>query len=273
MRYREVTPPAPLAPLVRCLWILEDDRGPGEIDRVLPDGCVEIIIHYGAAMKDQPGAIVAGQLKTAARLESTGPIGMIGVRFEPWGAGCFLRESLRGLTGSVVPLDTIWGAESERVEARVRDAKDDAARLRVLTESLMRRLPRGGNRSSELAAAFAWITQSQGAIPIEELATRLGWSRRRLERRFAEAVGLPPKSLCRIERFQSVVKNLREPESARLVDLAIDAGFADQAHLANEFRALAGVSIRRWLAEQHEFSDCFIVGLNEVNEVDEVKED
>jgi AraC-like DNA-binding protein len=266
MRYREAPPPPDLAPFVRCLWALEDARDADEPERVLPDGCAELIVHYGAPMaretddgrlQSQPAAIVSGQLRTAARLRARGPIGMVGARFQPWAAGPFLREPLAGLTGRIVPLEALWAAEAGRLAERVGTATDDATRLAALAEHLRARRPGPDGTARALSAAHGWIAASRGAIAVEEIARRLGWSRRRLERRFAVAVGLPPKALCGIERFRHVVARLGAPAAARprLADLAVDAGYADQAHLARAFRALAGVSVTRWLAERHALSD------------------
>ncbi|MHC5209596.1 MAG: DUF6597 domain-containing transcriptional factor [Planctomycetota bacterium] len=264
MRYCEVPPPPPLQGFVRCFWILEHADEGGSTERVLPDGCPELIVHYGAPMlrrtddgrsEEQPAAIVSGQLRSAARLLPTGSIGMIGVRFEPWAAGPFLRESLHDLTDRIVPLDTLWGAYARELQERIAEAADDETRVAVLCERLAEGLLPPDATGRALAAALGWIAESRGAITVEEIARRLDWSRRRLERRFADAVGLPPKSLCRIERFQHVVAELADDARPRLVDLAVDAGYADQAHLAREFRQLAGVPVTRWLAEQHPLSD------------------
>lgn len=269
VRYRELPPPSQLRPFVRCFWVLENAGGPGATERILPDGCVELILHYGAPMaredesgglEEQPHAIVAGQLRSAARFVSTGSLGMIGVRFEPWAAGPFLRESLAAVTEQIVPLDAFWGAEAGELTERIAAAPDDEARVAILTERLMARLLPPDETGRALGAALGWIAESRGAIAIEEIARRLSWSRRRLERRFAEAVGLPPKSLCRIERFQHVVASLADDARPRLVDLAIDAGYADQAHLAREFRELAGIPVTRYLAEQHPLSDAITGG-------------
>lgn len=73
-----------------------------------------------------------------------------------------------------------------------------------------------------------------------DVARRLGWSRRRLERLFARDVGIPPKLYARIVRLNAVLATLEEPERPQAVDLALEAGYFDQSHLLRDFRALAG---------------------------------
>jgi AraC-like DNA-binding protein len=293
VRYREILPPPLLRPLVRCLWLLEDWRGHGEVERVLPDVCIEVVVHYGSPMvrcladgrrETQPGAVVAGQLRTAMQLASTGPVGMVAARFEPWAAAPFLRESAHALTSQVVPLDALWGADAHALEERIRAAPGDATRLGLLAGALTARLLPPDETGRALRQAVTWIAETRGAIPVGEIARRLQWSRRRLERRFVSAVGLSAKSLCRIERFQYVLAALRPdgpptpdatagaaPGTAldaatapgrpvRLVDLAMDAGYADQAHLSREFKELAGLPVTQYLAEQHALSDFLVAG-------------
>jgi AraC-like DNA-binding protein len=272
MRYRELPPPPALRPFVRCFWILEDARGANAAERILPDGCVELIVHYGTPMlrehldgrrEQQPAAIVSGQLRTATRLLARGALGMIGARLHPWAAGPFLRVSLSSLTERIVPLDCLWGRDARELQQRIAEADGDEARVALFAGYLLARASPPDETGRALAAALGWIAASRGAIPVARIAHRLAWSRRRLERRCADAVGLSPKSLCRIERFRYVVARLpgdARPRPARLAHLAADAGYADQAHLARDFRELAGLSVTHWLAEQHALSDAFIGG-------------
>jgi AraC-like DNA-binding protein len=87
---------------------------------------------------------------------------------------------------------------------------------------------------------------SDGAVPIGELAAELGWSRRHLAVRFREELGMAPKALARLLRFERAVKRLRAGDE--LADLALDAGYYDQAHFNRDFRAFAGTTPTQYLA-------------------------
>ena len=84
------------------------------------------------------------------------------------------------------------------------------------------------------------IRESRGQARIEEVSRALGWSRRRLERAFARDLGIPPKLYARIVRLNAVLATLDEGERAAAVDVALEAGYFDQAHLLRDFRILAG---------------------------------
>ncbi len=284
MRYREVSPPPALAPHLRCLWLLEhegpDQQQDQEPERILPDGTVEIVVHYGALMlrqlddgsyERQGRSVVAGQMRSATHLISTGPTGMVAARFEPWAAAPFLGEALAGLTSQIVPLDALWGREARQLEERIAEAADDTTRFALLCNALYARIQSLDDTSHALRQAVQWITEARGVLPVRELSQRLSWSPRRLERQFAARVGLSAKALCRIERFQHVVQRLgpasselQKPDAGLvappLAQLALEAGYADQAHLARDFRQLAGLSATQYRAEQHALSDCFTAG-------------
>ncbi|HZM01068.1 MAG TPA: DUF6597 domain-containing transcriptional factor, partial [Planctomycetota bacterium] len=151
MRYRELAPPPDLAAVVRCFWILEDPAAaPGRADeRILPDGCPEIVVHYGSPMaarrgegplERQAGAVVAGQIRGALRLAPGGPMGAVGARLQPWAAARLLRERLDRLTDRIVPLDDLWGRAAGELLEQVAESGGDDARVAYFGAALRRRL-------------------------------------------------------------------------------------------------------------------------------------
>ena len=103
---------------------------------------------------------------------------------------------------------------------------------------------------------YAWRTllTSRGAVPVAELARETGWSVRHLDNRFRSEIGLTPKAAARVIRFdrarRMLMHRVGSGAAPALADLAAAGGYYDQAHLAREFRGLAGVPPSRWLAEE-----------------------
>src|SRR3954462_1514150 len=105
MRYAEFGPPPALAAYVECLWIFEG-QDPDEPQRIVPDGCCELILHWGepylervdGAWRAQPAAIFAGQLTRPLHLLARGPAAVVGVRFKSAGAAVYAPWPLRSLT-------------------------------------------------------------------------------------------------------------------------------------------------------------------------------
>ena len=92
------------------------------------------------------------------------------------------------------------------------------------------------------AVEFAWrrLRDTNGAAPVANIAGELGCSRRHLTQRFSTELGLPPKALARVLRFQRAVGLLRA--GGELADVAYTCGYYDQPHFNRDFRALAGVT-------------------------------
>jgi AraC-like DNA-binding protein len=272
MRYREVEPCPPLRPYVRCIWVLEDlgARGPGAPDRILPDGCVEMVLHYGdrflrhrdgVAPSVQPRSVVVGQITRFLVIQAGGAVGMIGVRFEPGGASAFFRPPMAELRGRTLEVSELWGVAGRELEARVHEAADDRERIALVEDALLRRLAAHAPRPSAVDVAVDAIVRTGGRVTVADLAARLGVGRRRLERGFAARVGVPPKLLCRLVRFQRVFAALesgaRPAGPSRWATVALECGYYDQAHLIRDFRAFAGQSPTRYLEREHAIADHF----------------
>ena len=93
---------------------------------------------------------------------------------------------------------------------------------------------------------MAWslrrLTQADGRLAVGALAAEVGWSRRHLAASWRRDVGLGPKTVARVLRFERALRLVREGRA--LADVAYACGYADQSHLNREFRALAGATPR-----------------------------
>jgi transcriptional regulator GlxA family with amidase domain len=90
--------------------------------------------------------------------------------------------------------------------------------------------------------SWAQLHQTHGRISIARIAEELGWSHRRLISRFREQLGLTPKALARVIRFDRAVQSLRSSGSSGLAAVAFDCGYFAQAHMNRDFRELAGTT-------------------------------
>jgi AraC-like DNA-binding protein len=224
--------------------------GPSVANRVLPDGCSDIIV----GLTDLSGATVVGTMRTAEVYSLSGSADLFGVRFRP---GCglpFLGVPLSEITDQRVPLDALW-----RDAARLLDDAAPAARLshaeRLLTERVGHWL-RDRRADDALATrAIALLRQSRGGASIRSVASALGVGERRLERAFDRDVGINPKAFDRVLRLRRVTRQIdalvARNRPIAWTSVAFDAGYADQSHLIREFRALAGVTPASYAVERH----------------------
>jgi len=122
---------------------------------------------------------------------------------------------------------------------------------------------RSRSRPDGHGKAWRLLTRSGGTVRAGELARRVGWSPRYLQRRLQTETGLTPKAAARVTRFDRARRTLQHqaatpaglspaaaPAGFSLASLAAECGYYDQAHLAREFRELAGCPPSTWLAEE-----------------------
>jgi len=268
VRYAEFPPPPDLADRVRLFWIVEHTGArPGDApDRVLPDGCMELVLHWGApydtdtsgtGFAPQPRAVLVGQIRRALLLRATGGVGMLGARLQPWAGGCVRGTSPAELATRVAELGELWGDDARALPEQLAAAPDDLARVALVTALLRRELRPLDDVDRELALCVTRIERSAGATRVGELARASHQSTRQLQRRFAARVGLTPKRLARIARLQALSARLDARPDVSLAQLAPALGYADQPHLAREISELVGVSLRAWRRESQALAGCF----------------
>jgi AraC-like DNA-binding protein len=191
-------------------------------DRILPDGCLDIIWEDGTVF-------VAGPDTTAQVMSGAAEARRFALRF-----GSGTGPGVLGLPASEVvdrrvPLDSLWPAAAVR---RLSEASDPLAALEA---AAARRWQEPDHSMVALAGA------ARAGLPVGVIADRCGLSARQLQRRSNLAFGYGPKTLHRVFRLQRAVALARGGRPFATV--SADAGYADQAHLAREVRAMAGVPL------------------------------
>jgi AraC-like DNA-binding protein len=188
----------------------------------------------------QPRAIYAGQLSRALSLRPAGRVATLGVRFHSDGAAALMGIPQHELTDRTPAMDVIAGGLA-RLLAEVLDACADPRQALGPVQS--RLMPFAVRAAPDTRVRFAVdaIMRRRGHVDIDRLARAAGLSRRHLERRFLDVVGLTPKRLARTVRFQHAVGVLERaaPRGACTTTAAL-CGYADQAHFVRDFRDFAG---------------------------------
>jgi AraC-like DNA-binding protein len=178
----------------------------------------------------------------------------IQVPLSPLGARALLGLPAGELAGIDVHAGEVLGRVAAEVQERIQGACGWAERFAILDEVLVGRLD--SDREPPPAVVQAWrsLLAAGGEVSVKRLAREVGWSGRHLQQRFREEVGLTPKAAGRVIRFDRARRRLQGQaaggELRSLADLAVESGYFDQAHLARDFRELAGAPPSRWLAEE-----------------------
>jgi AraC-like DNA-binding protein len=269
MEYRQWDPIPELAPFVDCLWTLTGHAADlsAPLQPVLPDGRPELVLHFGDPF-EQAGAdgtferqgrrLFAGQLTEQLILRPTGRIDVLGVRFHPCGAAALVEPPQQVLAGQTLGVDEL-STTLERALAGVQERSatlDDAA---ALVQQLLVRHLRPARVDVRVRLAADQITARNGLVSVEAIADWVGLTRRHLERRFLDTVGVSPKRLARIARFQHALRLLESNDASRAgAQTAAACGYADQSHFIRDFRDLAGCSPSAHMLREAELNGFFI---------------
>jgi AraC-like DNA-binding protein len=221
-------------------------RAGREPQRIVPDGCPELIVHLGDPFSRriggrwvrQPRVFLAGTLTRPWLLRPGPKVQTFGLRFRPGAITSLFSFSMAAMADREVPIPA-------RVLAAVlARGRGDEERFAAAEAWLLERLRAATPPESSARPAVARVLRARGSLRMADLAGALGWTPRRLERVFLRDLGIRPKLYARIVRLNAVLATLDEAERGSAIDLALDAGYFDQAHLLRDFRQLAGRSPR-----------------------------
>lgn len=232
--YRETAPPPLLARHLVCTWSrIVGPAGPGRAQRILPDGCADIIW-----IGDSDPVIVGPATRVAVARLAPGTV-VVGARLRPGTAPALLDFPADLILDGTAPLRESWGGETDRLSDAIRQATGAEARRRVLERLLIGRVAAAPSPDRAMTAAAEWLARiPQGQVREARLAT--GLSERQVHRRFRAAVGYAPKTFQRIARFQRLLALAERWGAGNRADLAAASGYADQAHMTREIRRLSG---------------------------------
>jgi AraC-like DNA-binding protein len=204
--------------------------------RILPDGSMDLIWSSSGEL------FVAGP-DVQAQLYGDRPGRVLtGIRFAPGVAPAFLGVRASELVNLRVPLSALWRpAEARAVADRL---SGNPAPGRAMETYVFDRLSRDGRESAFIGEIVRLLGAGRS---VADVAGIIGLSGRQLRRRSIEMFGYGPKMLARILRFRRALALARS--GMPLSDVAAHAGFADQAHLARDVRALAGAPMTQVLGE------------------------
>jgi len=237
--YLESPSPAPIASHACCVWSNAAGAG-GHVERVLPDGCADIV------WIDGEGIVVAGPATHQVIVNIPAGAAALGVRFGPGAAGAALGVAAHELRDRTVVLEDVWGRPATELAERLAGAQP-ARRLALLAAAVARRLD--GARAPDPLVTRASTLLARG-MPVTSTSREVALTDRHLRRRFHDAVGYGPKTLqrvLRLRRFLALAESGAGPDLARV---AVESGYSDQPHLTRECGELAGLPPAALLASR-----------------------
>lgn len=231
--YSEFAPPAHLRDYVVCFWSSQTLDAMRHTT-VLPDGCMDLIWQAGK----EP--FIAGPMTTPVSTTTSPGVATLGVRLKPGAAPSLLRVAAWEFRDLSVPLQEFWP------QARQQNARDralvvaDNLSLQSASSVVDALVRQAMPPDRFITDACRWFVRHPDQ-PVAAFIAGSGVSERHARRRFQDHIGYGPKTLQRVLRMQRVLWLMSRPAPPRsLAHLAQAAGYADQAHLTREMRALTG---------------------------------
>jgi AraC-like DNA-binding protein len=229
--------------------------------------------------RQPPGeySTLLGGLHTApALITHEGRQSGIQLALTPLGARVLLGVPAGQFAGLDVDASAVLGRFAGELRERVGEQETWTGRFGVLNTILGERAG-----AAECAACvrpeigYAWrrLRAVSGAVRVSAIAAETGWSERHLNARFRAETGLSPKEAARVFRFTAARGRIADAvvrsgggitgAGLSLADLAAECGYYDQAHLARDFRALAGCPPTQWVAEEFRNIQASVADLRE----------
>jgi AraC-like DNA-binding protein len=231
------TPPPDLAGVAEYLWILTWDLPDGEphTQQVLTRPTVNMTFTTGGRAR------IVGVVRDVFSETIEGRGRVVGVGFRPGGFRPFLGGPVSAITDRFTPVEEIFGPGARAVADEIIAAPGTDEAVALLEDFLRSRTPDHADPIvAEVTAIVDRIAADPGLLRVDDLAAALGTGTRRLQRIFAEYVGVGPKWVIRRYRMQEAAD--RAGAGVDWAALSAELGYADQAHFTRDFSRVIGIS-------------------------------
>jgi AraC-like DNA-binding protein len=270
MKVSFIQPEQQLSPYVALIWVFESRSGVPLADSriIVPDGRAKIIVPYRnslcAAVSDrllnaqEHHIFLVGIQSNPTTIASTATeTGTIGVELTPKGLYHLFKLSMHEITNRMVSFEEVFGPQGARLQTLVGDAEDPQQKIALLQTALTHLLQQNDKEYALLDHTLDLLAQTHGMMPVQELAAHIGYTRRYLDRLFQEHVGVSPKSLASILRFQEVYQGWMQHQSPTFFRNYWPAYYYDQSHFIKEFKRFTGFTPQHYAGIVNEFGRAF----------------
>lgn len=251
MQLRKFSIDPSLHPFLALIWVFESTQGlpPNDLRIIAPDGEMKVIIPFRNWITSRSGGAlrihavstcsIVGQQTVPAVIDSPSVSGIIGITLKPAGAYRFFRIPLHEVADRTVLADELFGREGCELHEQIDAAPTADAKVGVVQRFLLRLLRRNRRDEPVVDWMLDMIDRSGGCIRIDRLSEKAGYTRRQIDRKFADFVGLSPKTVANIVRFQRVYSRALSSER-KAPDKGLFESYYDQSHYIKEFKRFSG---------------------------------
>lgn len=254
MKYYQIKPSKTLSAYVKYFWIGEAAASTENCFThfSIATSAPKLIFHYKGQFSEiaANGQLtrsftsgIQGQSKTHARFISPENVGILGVEFFPYAVPVLFSMPASALTNQFIDITSFCGSKGNELEERIFSASTNQERLHMAAGFLESLVKRPVN--PHIVNAVQSIDKLKGLVDMDTLLKNVPLSQRQFERLFKEITGFSPKLYTRIARFETAVNDFRR--KASFAEIALDAGYFDQAHFNHDFMEFTGLKPNAYL--------------------------
>jgi AraC-like DNA-binding protein len=197
----------------------------------------------GGPAKSTPETFIVGpQTRPRARIFLSGRVHVFTILFQPAGLNQLTGIDMRSLVNESHATTDVFGRSGLELADVIRAARDFSDRVRAAERWLDARLSSRASFDEVINIASSLLVATSGQIRIDDLVRRSRLSASQFQRRFANQVGITPKSYGRLIRFDKILVTRRNAPERSWTNILHDFGYFDQAHFIREFQMFAGIS-------------------------------
>jgi len=264
MLFNHIIPDNDIKEYIEYYWIIENDDPAVHRQKIIPDGYPEIIIHYrdpyriniNNKWEVQSRYLVAGQIKKHFYLENTAASGVFGIKLRPPALTHLFDIQMDRLADKVVSIDELNEEKLHTLISRLQaGGKEERT---IACNEYFRQLVAASHRPEKLIdEAIDSILACKGVIEINKLCKTLFTTQRQLQRLFKKYIGIPPKIYARIIRFNYIFQLIKH-DQLTWTQVALDAGYYDQAHFIRNFKSFTGEDPSRYFFDEKNIANFFL---------------
>jgi AraC-like DNA-binding protein len=248
MIFHKHIPTSPLGNYVDCIAYVEgNNKGVG-----FPKTAMSLVFNLNDSFKlftdnrfthfrDYKKYWVAGLQTQPTYVESYGESKMIVVQFRTLGAYVFLNQPLRHFTNEYISLDCIFKNEADKTWEQLKETKTTSEKFLIVENFLHRKLRSTKIPNVKLISSINLLFKNKENISIAAICKQHNISGKHLNFLFREYLGISPKMLSSLKRFQSILQTISKCRHDKLTTIAYELDFFDQAHFNNNFKKFTGL--------------------------------
>lgn len=248
--YQEIEPCRMLQPYVRCFWGGEHDFTGIEMDEsyeiMIPDTCVDIIYvidDTGYIMYSDFVGINDRGFISPKNYQTEHREFVFAIRFYAWSAYVFCEDSFTGTVNGCFDVRERFSWLDRALRDRLSEPESLPERVRLAETLLLQRLE--NRRENAIVDNVMYdILRHQGALEISRLSKENFISSRQMERLFHEYIGLTPKKLSNLVRYQNLWRDIVSQPHFNMMDAVHKYGYTDLPHMLREFERYHCMNIR-----------------------------